>query len=87
MTCPFSIFFNKFKFIFGKPNEGIHSYRFANTAIIDYILTIIVSMFYANYKQKPLVLTTILFFILGIIFHILFGIDTDTIKFIKSFLH
>ena len=31
----------KYKDIFGKPNEGVHSYRFLNLALVDIIVTII----------------------------------------------
>ena len=32
---------SKYKDIFGKPNEGVHSYRFLNLALVDIIVTII----------------------------------------------
>ena len=35
--CPF----NKFKYIFGKEGEGVHSYRLFDIAIIDVIMTVI----------------------------------------------
>ena len=76
--CPF----NKYKYIFGKPNEGIHKYRFLNSAIIDYILTIFISIITTYFTNKPLVLTTIFWFLLGILLHILFGVDTQVIKYI-----
>lgn len=28
--------FSEYSDIFGKPNEGVHSYRFLDTAIVDY---------------------------------------------------
>jgi len=31
----------KYKDIFGKPNEGVHPYRFLNLALVDIIVTII----------------------------------------------
>ena len=37
------LFLEKYKDIFGKPEEGVHAYRFGNVAIIDYIFSIIFS--------------------------------------------
>ena len=44
MSCPFK----NYSDIFGKPNEGAHSYRFLNLAIVDVILTIIGSFIIAK---------------------------------------
>ena len=76
--CPFS----RFKDILGIPMEGIHSYRFLNTAIVDYSMSIILAFVIAYYTDIPLVLTTIGVFILGILLHMLFGVDTSTIKYL-----
>ena len=76
--CPFS----KYKYIFGKPNKGVHSYRFLDTAIIDYVFTILLSIFTTFVTQIPLVLTTIFWFIVGIIAHLIFGLETNTIKYL-----
>lgn len=76
--CPFS----KYKSVFGFPSQGIHKYRFLDTAIVDYILTIIASCITTYFSKIPLVLTTIIWFILGIVFHILFGIETNTLKYL-----
>ena len=39
----------KYKDIFGKPNEGPHSYRFLNIAIVDTVLTIILGYFISKF--------------------------------------
>ena len=72
----------KYKDIFGKPNEGVHSYRFMGTAIVDYIVTIIISVIFAYVTDIPLVLSTIIVFVLGIILHILFGVPTNTTRYL-----
>ena len=77
MKCTFSKYMN----IFGIPNTGVHSYRFLNTAIVDYILTILLSIIITFLTNIPLVLTTIFSFIVGIIAHYMFCINTNTIKF------
>ena len=72
----------QYKDIFGKPNEGVHMYRLYDIAIVDVILTIlggiiIACIFNVNYVQ-----TIILLFILGIIMHRMFCVDTTINKFI-----
>lgn len=76
--CPFS----KYKNILGIIEKGVHKYRFLNTAIIDYILTIITACITTYFSKIPLVLTTIMWLILGIILHILFGVQTNTLKYL-----
>ena len=75
--------FVKYKYIFGIPNEGVHSIRILDTAIVDYILTIVLAIFVAYITAYPLVLITIICFILGEILHALFCIETNTVRFIK----
>jgi tetrahydromethanopterin S-methyltransferase subunit C len=77
--CPFS----KYSNIFGKPNTGVHSIQFMNVAMFDYILTIILAFVMAYITNIPTELTTIFCFIVGIICHILFGVKTNTTKFLQ----
>lgn len=72
----------KYKYIIGKPNEGIHSYRFLGSAIVDYIVTIILCAIFSYITDIPLVLSTIIVFTLGIILHILFGVPTNTTRYL-----
>uniref|UniRef100_A0A6C0CY96 Uncharacterized protein n=1 Tax=viral metagenome TaxID=1070528 RepID=A0A6C0CY96_9ZZZZ len=72
----------KYKDIIGKPYEGVHSYRFMGTAIVDYIVTIILSVIFAYVTDIPIVLSTIIVFVLGIILHILFGVPTNTTRYL-----
>ena len=76
--CPF----HKFKNLFGIPKKGIHQYRFLNTAIVDYLLTIVVSCITAYFTDIPLVLSTIVWSIMGVISHVLFGVQTNTVKYL-----
>jgi len=75
--CPF----REFKEIFGKPNEGVHSYRFLNLAIVDVIGTIIIAFIIAKIFNLNALLTIIIAFILGIILHRLFCVNTTINKF------
>ena len=51
----FILFYNslympcKYKDIFGKPSEGVHSIRLFNIAVIDVIMVIIGGLFIAHY--------------------------------------
>lgn len=75
--------FKKYKNILGKQNEGVHKFKFLGTSMFDYLLTIGLAFLTTFLSKIPLVLTTIFWFIIGIILHILFGVETDVIKFFK----
>lgn len=72
LSCPLI----KYKNIFGKSKEGVHSYRFLDTPIVDYLLTIVLAAIITKVTGIPLVLTTILSFICSIFIHIIFGVET-----------
>ena len=75
--------FSEYKNLFGKQGTGTHKYRFLNdTAILDYFLTILFAMFVTWVTKIPLVLTTIFVLISGIIVHYLFGVQTNTLKYL-----
>lgn len=75
--CPFI----KYNNIFGIVNKGVHSYRIFDVALIDYILTIILSFIIKIITNIPIELSTIISFTLGIFMHILFGITTNFNKY------
>ena len=72
----------QYKDIFGKPNEGAHMYRLYDISIVDVILTILGSIIIAYVFNVDYVQTIILLFILGIIMHRMFCVDTTINKFI-----
>lgn len=83
----------KYKDIFGKPGQGIHSTRIFGYAFYDIVFTIIFSFMitYLNvfkFKNKSItfwvVLTSLL--ILGTLLHILFCVDTAFVILLKSHL-
>ena len=74
--------FKNFKDIFGKPNTGIHKIKLGDTSIIDYFATIIGAMIISYYTDIPLVIMTIMLLLLGILLHILFGVNTSTLKYL-----
>ena len=79
MLCPFREYSN----LFGKPGKGVHRFRFADTAIVDYTLTLLAAITTSLLTGIPLVLTTISWLILGIVLHILFGVQTSTLKYLN----
>ena len=76
--CPFI----KFDKIFGIPDKGFHKPRILNSALGDYVGTLIAAFILAYLTKIPIVLTTIALFILGIIVHTLFGIPTEAVKYL-----
>jgi len=78
MSCPFK----NYSEIFGKPNEGVHSYRFLNLAIVDVILTIIGSFIIAKLFNLNFLVILLFIFILGVILHRLFCVNTTINKLI-----
>ena len=74
--CPFK----KFKHALGTAGKGVHRLRILDTALVDYLLTLMMAFLSAYFLHIPLVLSTIVWFIMGVIFHMLFGVKTNTLK-------
>ncbi len=72
----------KFRHIFGKENEGIHSIRFMNVAIVDFIGTIIIAYFLSLSFHLNFLHTLFVVFIVSILIHKLFCVRTTFTKFI-----
>jgi hypothetical protein len=70
----------KYKNIFGKPNEGVHSYRIFNLAIVDILATLIAAFLISYFFKISFFYTSIFLFILGILFHKLFCVKTTIDK-------
>jgi cell shape-determining protein MreC len=74
----------KYKNIFGAPGTGAHSYRFLNIAIVDVILTIIVALLFSYFFKISTIYSIITLFILGILVHRLFCVETTIDKLLFS---
>ena len=76
----------KYKEIFGKVNQGIHSYSIYDLAVIDILFTIILAFIINNNSHKHsfynFFVILILLFILGIISHRFFCVRKTIDKFI-----
>lgn len=75
-TCPFSEHRN----FFGVPGTGAHETRLLDVALVDYMLTLIGAFITSWLTSFPLVLSTLLWFTLGLVLHTLFGVDTSTVR-------
>ena len=73
----------KYKNIFGKPKEGVHSYRIFNIAIVDVLATTfvayIIKLLFPNYNYYLILFTL---FLLGIFLHHIFCVKTTIDKLI-----
>ncbi len=69
--------------IFGKPNTGVHSYRIFNIAIVDLIFTIIAAYFIHIYIKVNFLKALIILFLLGIICHEIFNVNTTVRMYLK----
>jgi hypothetical protein len=72
----------KYKDIFGKVNSGIHKYRLFNIAIVDVIGTIIIGLLLAYFLKLNYAITILVLFLLGIILHRFFCVNTTINKII-----
>ena len=76
--CPF----RAYRTFFGVPNKGIHRFKFLRTSIIDYVFTLISAIITTWLFNIPLVLSTVIWFVLGTICHVLFGVETELVKYL-----
>ena len=66
----------KYKHIFGKEREGIHAIRFFDVAIIDVILTILGGIVIAKAMKWNVILCIVVLFVIAIIAHRMFCVNT-----------
>lgn len=67
----------RYKDLLGKVGEGAHSYRIANIAIVDVIMTIIAAfVLHFVYPMYSVLSIAIVLFLLGIILHRIFCVRT-----------
>ena len=74
--------FCKYKDILGKPKSGLHQYRVFNIAILDVLFTFILAKFVQYYIMEDTNIWIILIttFIIGIIIHRIFCVETTIDK-------
>ena len=72
----------KYSNIFGEPNTGLHKYRFLDLAIIDVLLTVLLGFFISKIFKKTFWKVIIVLFLIAIIFHRIFCVNTTINKLI-----
>jgi hypothetical protein len=72
----------KFSDIFGVAGQGVHRYRILDAALVDYVGTLVFAFIFSKLTKIPLVLSTILMFVAGIILHAVFGVNTSAVKYL-----
>lgn len=70
----------KYKDMLGKPDQGVHSFRIFNIAIVDVLLTILSAFLISYFIQINFSKTLLVLFILGIIIHRIFCVRTTIDK-------
>lgn len=65
-----------FKDIFGKPKTGLHSIRVFDVAVVDVVLTVVAGVLIATYFKWNVYVVVIALFLLGILMHRLFCVNT-----------
>lgn len=68
--------------IFGRPNEGVHSYRFMGIAIVDLLLTLVLCVILYLTTGMPLSISLTILLILAFILHYLFRVQTSTMTYL-----
>ena len=74
----------KYADIFGKPKTGVHSYRIANIAIIDVLMTILGAWIISFYYKQDFWVVLCVLFLLGVFLHYIFGVNTTINKILTN---
>ena len=82
----YNYMFCQYKNILGEVGKGIHKYRLFNIAYIDVLLTIIASYLISKLVNIKFWKVTILLFILGILLHRLFCVNTTINTFLLNLI-
>lgn len=72
--------FCKYKNIFGNEGEGVHAYRVFNLAIVDVFFTVVAAFLWSKYMKLHVMYSLVLFFLLAIIAHRIFCVNTTVNK-------
>ena len=76
----------QYKDALGKPNEGFHKERLLGMARNDLLGTIAISVLIGFFMNKNILLVFIVIFLLGVLLHLIFCVDTAFIKFLKKLI-
>jgi len=68
--------FCKYKDVLGKPRQGVHKYRIFNIAIVDVLLTLLLSAILSFIFHTHFLIVLTIVFLIGILLHYLFCVKT-----------
>ena len=74
----------QYKIVFGEPGKGVHSYRFFGVAIVDVLATIVGAAILAWAAKWPFWYVLGGLFLLGIILHHIFCVQTTVDRLLFS---
>lgn len=69
-----------YKDVFGKPKQGVHSFRIFDVAVIDVVFTIIGGVLIAKWLDVAIWKPILALFVIGIVSHRLFCVRTTIDK-------
>jgi hypothetical protein len=72
----------KYKDIFGAPDQGVHKYKLFGLAVVDVVLTVLAAILLTRMIGVSLWITIPFLFLLGIIFHKLYCVNTALNRFL-----
>ena len=75
----------KYKDIFGKLGEGVHSYKIFNIAIVDTVLTFVGAYFLNRYLESNLLLVFFILIVFSILIHRVFCVKSTLTKIFFKF--
>jgi hypothetical protein len=70
----------KYRHIFGREGEGVHSIRLFDVAVVDVVATLIAGALLGRRSLKMFLAITLGLFLLGVIAHRLFCVNTTVNK-------
>lgn len=74
--------FKQYSDIFGKVGEGVHKHKLFNVILVDNLITLGLAVFVSYYWSVPFPLSIIGVYIASIIFHYLFGVKTQSLRYL-----
>ena len=70
----------KYRHVFGREGEGVHSMRLFNIAVVDLVLTIVAAIAISYYTKLNLLVVLVGLFALAIVIHRAFCVNTTINK-------
>lgn len=75
----------KYKNFFGKPNEETHELRLCGLAFWDLFFTLFASLLFSYFFGSNYLFTFVILFLIGQLFHFIFCVDTQFMKWLYEY--